>query len=365
MTTYTLQGISFIYDEVAENMTQVSPETLTIVVPDSSLGFTYEEVPGQFDRVEITSSYSTISVGGTTYSHSSALNTLDAYFGYFNWGSGNTSYTLTLETGGSALEYFFVIGGATIPTNPTLAEINAWNDSITADSVVTSGPYAPNTNIAFATIPGIISTENDVILGGAGNDVFYGGVGNDTLNGGDGFDTLSGGDGRDILIGGNGDDILIGGTSIDDLRDVIYGGDGNDTINGGAGNDVMTGSAFGDEIHGGDGNDFVNGGFGHDRVNGGAGADKFYHLGIFDHGADWIQDYNAADGDVLLWGGGAATADDFLVQVAETANAGVAGVEEIFVTHIPSGVLLWALVDGDAQAEINIQINGQVFDLLG
>ncbi|WP_456389587.1 nidogen-like domain-containing protein [Profundibacter sp.] len=235
-------------------------------------------------------------------------------------------------------------------------------------------------------------TDGDDTLNGSDyEDTITGMAGDDILNGLSGNDTLNGGKGRDRLIGGDGDDILYGGTTTDDLRDVIYGGAGNDTINGGygndelrgdagddtiaggfgadlviggTGNDVLTGSAFGDEIHGGSGNDFINGGFGYDRVNGGAGADKFYHLGIADHGADWIQDYNAADGDVLFWGGGAVTADDFLIQRAETTNAGTAGAEEIFVTHIPSGNLLWALVDGDAQAQINIQIAGQVFDLL-
>ena len=232
---------------------------------------------------------------------------------------------------------------------------------------------------------------NDTLTGGTGNDTLNGGAGNDTLNGDDGDDSLNGDDGYDTLVGGLGNDTLIGGTSTSDLRDVIYGGDGNDTIDGGygndelrgdagddtiaggfgadmviggTGNDVLTGSALGDEIFGGDGFDFINGGFGHDRVNGGAGGDKFYHLGIADHGSDWIQDYVAADGDVLMWGGGAATAADFLIQRAETANAGVAGVQEIFVTHIPSLNLLWALVDGDAQGQINIQIGGQVFDLL-
>ena len=235
-------------------------------------------------------------------------------------------------------------------------------------------------------------TDGDDTLNGSDYaDIITGMAGNDILKGLSGNDTLNGGDGRDILIGGDGNDNLHGGISIGDLRDVIYGGAGDDTIDGGygndelrgdagddniaggfgadlviggTGNDVLTGSAYGDEIFGGDGIDFINGGFGHDRVNGGAGGDKFYHLGIADHGSDWIQDYNAADGDVLMWGGGAATAADFLIQRAETASAGVAGVEEIFVTHIPTGNLLWALVDGDAQAQINIQIAGQVFDLL-
>ncbi|MFC3615726.1 calcium-binding protein, partial [Lutimaribacter marinistellae] len=107
-----------------------------------------------------------------------------------------------------------------------------------------------------------------------------------------------------------------------------------------------------------------NGGFGYDRVNGGEGADRFFHLGVADHGSDWIQDYDAAEGDVLVFGGTGASADDFLVQVTETANAGVAGVQEAFITHIPSGNLLWALVDGDAQDAINLRVGGEVFDLL-
>jgi len=145
---------------------------------------------------------------------------------------------------------------------------------------------------------------------------------------------------------------------------VINGDFGVDLIVGGTGNDVLGGGAWSDEIFGSDGFDFINGGWGHDRLNGGADGDRFYHLGIADHGSDWIQDYNAAEGDVLLWGGGAASPDDFLIQRAETANAGVGGVQEIFVTHIPTGNLLWALVDGDAQSEINIMIDGVVYDLL-
>ncbi len=214
--------------------------------------------------------------------------------------------------------------------------------------------------------------------------------GNDRLDGQAGNDTLDGGDGVDTLIGGEGNDSIIGGTSVNDLRDVLFGGDGNDTIDGGYGNDelrgdagnddiaggfgadtviggtgddVMTGSAFGDLIFGGDGFDFVNGGFGSDRVNGGADGDRFFHLGIADHGSDWIQDYNAAEGDVLVYGG-AATRDQFQVNVTNTASAGADGVDEAFVIYRPTGQILWALVDGDGQSEINIRIGGQEFDLL-
>ena len=230
----------------------------------------------------------------------------------------------------------------------------------------------------------------DFILGHDGNELFRGSDGNDTLNGAGGNDTLEGGDGSDTLIGGEGDDIITGGETEDDLRDVVYAGAGNDSVDGGygndelrgdAGNDTLLGSygadtviggdgddnltsqAYGDEIFGGNGNDFINGGFGHDRVNGGADADRFFHLGVFDHGSDWIQDYNAAEGDVLQFGQ-AGTRDQFQLNYAETASAGVEGVEEIFVIYRPTGQILWALVDGAAQSEINLLMGGVTYDLM-
>jgi Ca2+-binding RTX toxin-like protein len=231
---------------------------------------------------------------------------------------------------------------------------------------------------------------DDVLVGDEGDDLIEGNLGNDRLVGMGGNDTIRGGDGADTLNGGDGDDSILGGATDRDLRDVIfagagndridaghgndlvYGGDGDDTVEGGfgvdeiigqAGNDVLTGSAFSDLIFGGDGDDFINGGFGSDRVNGGAGADRFYHLGIADHGSDWIQDYDAAQGDRLVFGG-AATRSQFQVNLTETAGAGAAGVDEAFVIYRPTGQILWALVDGGAQGAITIQIGGQVFDLL-
>ncbi|UWQ18955.1 calcium-binding protein [Jannaschia sp. M317] len=234
------------------------------------------------------------------------------------------------------------------------------------------------------------SDGNDTIAGGGGNDDLSGDGGNDRLSGDAGNDTLRGGDGNDTLIGGIGNDLLVGGDTDSDLRDVIYGGDGDDNIDGGFGNDelrgdagndniaggfgtdtviggtgddTLTGSAFGDLIVGGDGFDFINGGFGSDRVNGGADADRFFHLGIRDHGSDWIQDYSFAEGDVLQFGG-SATIDQFQVNQANTANAGAAGVDEAFVIFKPSGQILWALVDGMGNDEITLRIAGQDFDLL-
>lgn len=172
-----------------------------------------------------------------------------------------------------------------------------------------------------------------MIYGGAGNDYIDGGYGNDKLRGVAGNDTISGDVGADTLIGGTGDDALNDGAISDDL--------------------------FGD-----DGDDFLNGGFGHDRLLGGNDADKFYHAGVIGHGTDWVQDYNAAAGDVLVIGDPLATIDDFYVQAAYTANAGLADVRELFIVYEPSNTVLWALVDGELQGRVNIQIGNQVYGLL-
>lgn len=270
---------------------------------------------------------------------------------------------------------------------------SAFNDTLSADG-------AANVIFGGAGADTLFGRYGDDILnGGGGNDIIHGGVGRDTLIGGNGNDTLNGDDGTDTLNGGAGNDTLTGGTSISDLRDVIYGGAGNDTIYGGYGNDelrgdagddtitggfgadmviggsgddVLTGAAFSDELFGGDGMDFINGGYGHDRLYGGADADRFFHLGIRDHGSDWIQDYDATEGDTLVFGVGSVSVDDFRVNFAHTADAagersGDDNVQEAFVIYQHAGQpsqTMWALVDGGGQGSINIVIGGTAYDLL-
>ncbi|MEM6891417.1 MAG: LamG-like jellyroll fold domain-containing protein [Pseudomonadota bacterium] len=240
--------------------------------------------------------------------------------------------------------------------------------------------------------------NNDTLSAGEGDDVLHGFSGDDVLRGDEGNDTLHGGTGSDTLNGGAGDDSIMGGDGTGDRRDTIYAGSGDDTVDGGHGNDLMfgqdgndvmlggfgsdemmgqggddllTGAGLADVLFGGDGNDFLNGGFGFDRLNGGAGADKFYHLGTADHGADWVQDYSADEGDILLFGQGDATVGDFRVNFAHTISpngerAGDDGVREAFVVYQPTGQIIWALVDGEGQDELNIQFAGssETFNLL-
>ncbi|MEY8841171.1 calcium-binding protein, partial [Cribrihabitans sp. XS_ASV171] len=214
----------------------------------------------------------------------------------------------------------------------------------------------------------------DTISGGEGADILIGGAGNDDIQAGGGTDTVIGGEGddflygssaafpltqadlRDAIFGGNGNDFVDGGLGNDELRgdagnDTVTGGFGSDSVFGGDGDDDISGQALSDLMFGGAGEDFINGGFGFDRLNGGEGADRFFHLGLASHGADWVQDYDAGEGDVLVFGQ-MGTDDDFQVNFAETANAGTAGVAEAFVIHRPTGQVMWALVDGAAQSQI-------------
>ncbi|QLA20092.1 beta strand repeat-containing protein [Desulfolutivibrio sulfoxidireducens] len=141
----------------------------------------------------------------------------------------------------------------------------------------------------------VVSTSEDIIVGGGGYDYVYGGSGNDALVGDGGNDVLDGGSGTDTatysamtrnltidlgltsyqntggagtdmlvnienLTGGSGNDILKG----DSLANVLAGGNGNDRLYGLAGNDSLSGGA---------GNDLLDGGTGNDTLAGGTGTD--------------------------------------------------------------------------------------------
>ncbi|MCU9840592.1 hypothetical protein OEZ49_22905 [Ruegeria sp. WL0004] len=295
----------------------------------------------------------------------------------------------TAISGATAASYLLTAAdvGTTVSVRFSYEDRYGTAESVTATA---DSPIAPD-HLSLTGTP-----DADVLGGGLGDDTILGLAGNDRLLGEAGNDRIDGGLGADTLNGGDGDDIIIGGPGSDDLRDVIFAGEGNDSVDAGAGNDqvfgqggndtiaggfgvddlqgqdgddVITGSAFSDLVFGGAGDDFVNGGFGHDRINGGTGADKFFHVGASGHGSDWVQDYSAAEGDVLLFGIASATRADFQVNFAHTQNAegeraGDDAVQEAFVIYRPTGQIMWALVDGEGQSSINLQIGSDVFDLL-
>ncbi len=150
-------------------------------------------------------------------------------------------------------------------------------------------------------------TGNDALTGGSGNDTLGGGAGDDYIDGYDGRNQLWGGDGRDTLYaadsgdiagGGWGDDTVFGAAGDDTLmgglgKDLIYGVDGNDALYLGLGNDQGYGSA---------GDDTLFSGAGFDQLWGGAGADRFDFYRAY--GWNRLEDFNAADGDIIALGRG-------------------------------------------------------------
>ncbi len=215
---------------------------------------------------------------------------------------------------------------------------------------------------------------NDRLIGDENDDFVFGMDGADQINGMGGDDSIQAGatevDLSDTVFGGAGDDTIDGGAGNDILNgmdgdDVLLGQTGTDTLVGHGGDDSLTGGAISDVLFGNAGDDFLNGGAGFDRLNGGSGADGFFHAGAMVHGSDWVQDYSADQGDVLIFGLAGASADDFSVNFATTEGAGDAAVMEAFIGYQPTGQTLFALIDGAGEAEINIRLaNGDVFDLL-
>jgi hypothetical protein len=53
------------------------------------------------------------------------------------------------------------------------------------------------------------------------------------------------------------------------------------------------------------------------------------------------------------------------VNLAHKADAGAADVAEAFVIYRGTGQIIWALIDGAAQSDINLLVAGQSYDLIG
>jgi Ca2+-binding RTX toxin-like protein len=315
--------------------------------------------------------------------------------GTANFNNAVLDFALTQDTS-------FITSAAGVPTGAGAAVVEV-NADPTVDLTGTTGVDTLVAGLGNDTIHALDGNDsldgafgNDILFGEGGDDIINGGAGSDRLIGDTGNDTLNGGGGSDTLNGGDGDDFIFGGDSSRDLRDLVFAGAGNDSVDSGYGNDevfgqggndtiaggfgsdtlqgqdgndVLTGSALSDLVFGNAGDDFVNGGFGHDRINGGTGADRFFHLGIFDHGSDFIQDYNAAEGDRLLFGQAGATRSQFQININDAVapdgeKAGDDNVQEAFVIYRPTGQIMWALIDGAGQSSINLQLGGEVFDLL-
>ena len=175
---------------------------------------------------------------------------------------------------------------------------------------------------------------NDTLIGGNGADTLNGGIGDDRLEPGYGDDSAFGGLGNDTIVdtaGGNnllqgmaGDDHITAGNGFDTLagqagNDTLNAGYGADNLYGGIGDDVLNGGDFLDQVFGGAGDDFVWGGRDRDTVAGGAGADRFFNSGA-ESDLETVLDYNAAEGDRLVFGGTWTDPADFRVRSVQSRD---------------------------------------------
>jgi Ca2+-binding RTX toxin-like protein len=145
-----------------------------------------------------------------------------------------------------------------------------------------------------------------------------------------------GGDGDDWVVGGKDQDTLFGQTG----DDIVYGNLGNDTCDGGAGSDLVRGGQGNDIVTGGAGNDWLSGDRGDDTVTGGAGADIFH--GSQDAGIDRFTDFNAAEGDRVMFDPGTTytlrqTGADTVIDMGGGHQMVLVGVQ---LSSLPSGWIL-------------------------
>src|SRR6476661_3351994 len=165
---------------------------------------------------------------------------------------------------------------------------------------------------AFQLANGILRNTPGGLRALAGNDFVRGSGGAELMNGNSGTDTIRGGQDFDILYGECGSDFVSG----DQGNDYVYGGTANDFIRGGKGSDALVGES---------GNDTIIGDAGIDRLWGSEGADLFVlrteagaksgeigslqpppsgNFDVDEVPADFILDYNPAEGDVIGLAGG-------------------------------------------------------------
>jgi Ca2+-binding RTX toxin-like protein len=178
---------------------------------------------------------------------------------------------------------------------------------------------------AANTIDGGVGADS--VRGMDGNDLVLGGAGADDVNGNVGADTVRGGDGNDAFVRGGQDNDQVYGDAGDDPH--VNGNKGNDLVYGGIGNDTVYGGEGADTVYGDEGADWVSGDLGNDILYGGRGADRFlFRTGS---GADWVADFNAADGDRIQLAVGtaytvASVGGQPVITLTGGATIGLAGV---------------------------------------
>ncbi|MCZ4352470.1 calcium-binding protein [Roseovarius aestuarii] len=222
MTTYTLTGFFFDTDPDDDDTTiTLNPATLTLTMAPGQTSFSYSyDGPQTGDQTPILLNNVGTSVYG--YKLDGIYDDLEGNIVEVKWDDGGTTRTTYILSFDENIDgdYVFVLGGHPLPSFASPAEFDVFDNTqlLSAEDVPPGSPFAANTAISLAAIPGISSSEDDSILGTSGDDILLGGIGNDTLIGLPGDDLLNPGDntGEDYILPGSGNDTI-------DMGDVVTG----------------------------------------------------------------------------------------------------------------------------------------------
>lgn len=213
MTIHTYQGAGWVRDftQVDDPVVEAIPFNLTIIVPDSTTGFTYSidgpPSPGDLPTVTLTTGATTIALNDVSIDAFEALgHTVDAAIGQVTWGpSNNVTQVLVIEIDyGTERDFaIFQLGGVALPSLTTLAEVQAFENSITGvEGIPPGGPLSEGATIGYTALPNSTSQTDNPINGTSGNDSLDGTSGNDLINPGTNplEDTINGSTGDDVIV---------------------------------------------------------------------------------------------------------------------------------------------------------------------
>ncbi|UWQ61353.1 hypothetical protein K3723_10725 [Leisingera caerulea] len=274
MTTFTFSGARVDFDDNGDPETVKTIEA-AITVPSASATFSYSVI-GEDDGVDIIDMNDNVMqpiLDGINLDNPS-INVLadDTLITQVNWKSGGSSVILivSLETGPDTdTEFYFVLDGKALP------DVNSPADWAAVDADISSlgtptGAFAPGQTIAWSTIPGVSSTEEDEFWGTPGRDNYKGGAGDDYFVSSDGRDTYNGGSGGFDQVAFTWDPSGVtahlgkgtatdGWGKTDTLKSI-------EALRGSAHDDTLTGNGKANYFRGIEGNDTINGGKGQDEV---------------------------------------------------------------------------------------------------
>ena len=274
MTTFSFKGVRADYDD-GGGSDVVRSINASITVPSASSTFSYTVV-GDDDGVDIIEMddnvIQPILDGINMDNLSPDIRADDTLITQINWKSGGSSviFIVSLETGDyTDTEFYFVLDGKALPNVSSAADWAAVEADIHSMGTPT-GAFAPGQTIAWSTIPGVSSTEEDEFWGTPGRDNYKGGQGDDYFISSDGRDTYDGGaGGYDQVTFANDPSGITANLKTGKATD---GWGDTDTLKsiemlrGSAYDDKFTGNGKANYFRGLDGADTLNGGGGRDQV---------------------------------------------------------------------------------------------------